>query len=102
MNAAFPHFLWKDDAAGSGNFRNCLATVQVNAVFQVSHICKLATVEGIFSRRVQEIDIVRLADLRQAKRCNVLPYGFLLIQGQTSSCKRIGNSVELIDQQTLV
>ena len=63
MWKSIPNFLWIDDGVGSGEVLHSQTSIQINTNLLVSLIGKLAAVKRFLGLRIEEIQIIGLADL---------------------------------------
>lgn len=64
MPVSVPYLLWENDAFCPRDPKDLRSGVEIDPVSQISPVCKLAAVEGAFSRCVEEIEIVWFVKLR--------------------------------------
>ena len=64
MPATVPYLLGENDAFCSGDLKDLGPEIEIDPVSEVCLVCKLATIEGAFSRRVEEIEVVMFIEFR--------------------------------------
>ena len=99
MRASAPNFLRIDDEIRPGQVLHGQSRVQVDADALVGFVRQLAAIKSILPFRVQEIQVVWLAHLRQAVIRHGQPRLPLLFRGKSLPVQRIRHAVERVHQQ---
>ena len=91
-----PDFTWKNNPLRANNMRHPVIGVQVDAMRQIRAIRQMAAIKSLLLSRIQEVDIIGFANLRQTVFGHALADALFFDFRQAAFLKRISHPDKII------